>query len=56
MLNKSIKFLIENKFVVVLLFVFFVGWGMVNVFFNWDIGFLLSNFVVVDVILDIGEN
>jgi Cu(I)/Ag(I) efflux system membrane protein CusA/SilA len=56
MLNKSIKFLIENKLVAVLLLVLFVGWGTVNAPFNWDIGFLPSNPVAVDAIPDIGEN
>ncbi|WP_028890507.1 efflux RND transporter permease subunit [Tenacibaculum ovolyticum] len=56
MLNKSIKFLIENKLVSVLLLLLFVGWGTVNAPFNWDIPFLPSNPVAVDAIPDIGEN
>ncbi|TYA53121.1 efflux RND transporter permease subunit [Formosa maritima] len=56
MLNKSIKFLIENKLVAVLLLVLFVGWGTVNAPFNWGTGFLPSNPVAVDAIPDIGEN
>ena len=56
MLNKSIKFLIENKLVAVLLLVLFIGWGTVNAPFNWDTGFLPSNPVAVDAIPDIGEN
>ena len=56
MLNKAIKFLIENKLVAVLLLVLFVGWGTVNAPFNWDTGFLPSNPVAVDAIPDIGEN
>jgi Cu(I)/Ag(I) efflux system membrane protein CusA/SilA len=56
MLNKSIKFLIENKLVAVLMLVLFVGWGIVNAPFNWDTGFLPSNPVAVDAIPDIGEN
>ena len=56
MLNKSIKFLIENKLVAVLMLVLFVGWGTVNAPFNWDTGFLPSNPVPVDAIPDIGEN
>ena len=56
MLNKSIKFLIENKLVAVLLLVLFVGLGTVNAPFNWDTGFLPSNPVAVDAIPDIGEN
>ena len=56
MLNKSIKFLIENKLVAVLLLVLFVGWGTVNAPFNWGTGFLPNNPVAVDAIPDIGEN
>jgi len=56
MLNKSIKFLIENKIVAVLLLVLFVGWGIINAPFEWDTGFLPRNPVAVDAIPDIGEN
>ena len=56
MLNKSIKFLIENKLVAVLMLVLFIGWGTVNAPFNWETGFLPSNPVAVDAIPDIGEN
>ena len=56
MLNKGIKFLIENKLVAVLMLVLFIGWGTVNAPFNWDTGFLPSNPVAVDAIPDIGEN
>ncbi|WP_299009154.1 efflux RND transporter permease subunit [uncultured Tenacibaculum sp.] len=56
MLNKSIKFLIENKLVAVILLVLFVGWGTVNAPFNIDTGFLPNDPVAVDAIPDIGEN
>ena len=56
MLNKGIKFLIENKLVAVLMLVLFVGWGTINAPFNWDTGFLPRNPVAVDAIPDIGEN
>ncbi len=56
MLNKSIKFLIENKLIAVLMLALFVGWGIVNAPFNWDTGFLPNNPVAVDAIPDIGEN
>ena len=56
MLNRSIKFLIENKLVAVLMLILFVGWGTINAPFNWDTGFLPSNPVAVDAIPDIGEN
>ncbi|MEH6770904.1 efflux RND transporter permease subunit [Maribacter arcticus] len=56
MLNKSIKFFIDNKLVAVLLLALFVGWGIVNAPFNWDTGILPSDPVAVDAIPDIGEN
>jgi Cu(I)/Ag(I) efflux system membrane protein CusA/SilA len=56
MLNRSIKFLIENKLVAVLLLVLCVGWGIGNAPFNWDTGFLPRDPVAVDAIPDIGEN
>lgn len=56
MLNKGIKFLIENKLVAVLLLALFIGWGVINAPFNWDTGFLPNNPVAVDAIPDIGEN
>ncbi|WP_299781910.1 efflux RND transporter permease subunit [uncultured Formosa sp.] len=56
MLNRSIKFLIENKLVAVLMLALFVGWGVVNSPFGWDTGILPSDPVAVDAIPDIGEN
>ena len=56
MLHKSIKFLIENKLVAVLMLLLFIGWGIVNAPFNWNTGFLPSNPDAVDAIPDIGEN
>ena len=60
MLNKSIKFLIENKLVAVILLLVFVGWGVVNAPFNWEKARIARgiprNPVAVDAIPDIGEN
>ena len=56
MLNKSIKFLIENKLVAVILLALFVGWGIVNAPFNWETSILPTDPVAVDAIPDIGEN
>ncbi len=56
MLNKSIKFLIENKLVAVLMLIAFVGFGTVYAPFHWDTGLLPSDPVAVDAIPDIGEN
>lgn len=56
MLNKVIKYFLENKLVTVLLLTLFVGWGIVTAPFNWDVGFLPRDPVPVDAIPDIGEN
>ena len=56
MLNKAIKFLIENKLVAVLLLLLFVGWGSIHAPFKWDPDLLPANPVAVDAIPDIGEN
>jgi Cu(I)/Ag(I) efflux system membrane protein CusA/SilA len=56
MLNKAIKYLIENKLIAVLMLALFVGWGIVNAPFGWNTGFLPSDPVAVDAIPDIGEN
>ncbi|MBO6536076.1 MAG: efflux RND transporter permease subunit [Balneolaceae bacterium] len=56
MLNKTIRFFLENKLVAVLLFLLFVGWGFVVSPFSWNIGILPSDPVPVDAIPDLGEN
>ncbi len=56
MLNKSIKFLIENKLVAVLLLALFIGWGISTAPFDWNLGNFPRNPVAVDAIPDIGEN
>ncbi|MBQ4820802.1 efflux RND transporter permease subunit [Aquimarina sp. MMG016] len=56
MLHKSIKFLIENKLVAVLMVTLFVCWGVVNAPFDWTTHFFPNDPVAVDAIPDIGEN
>ncbi len=56
MINSSIKYLINNKLVALLLLLLFVGWGLVNTPFNWELPLLPSDPVAVDAIPDIGEN
>ncbi|WP_299183200.1 efflux RND transporter permease subunit [uncultured Aquimarina sp.] len=56
MLNKSIKFLIENKLIAVLLLLILIGWGLIHSPFQSDLGFLPNDPVAVDAIPDIGEN
>lgn len=56
MLNKIIRFFLENKLVTFLLLTVFITWGVVNSPFNWETGFLPNDPVPVDAIPDIGEN
>ncbi len=56
MLNKTIRFFLENKLVAVLLLLLFVGWGLVVSPFGWNIGALPNDPVPVDAIPDLGEN
>ena len=56
MLNRIIKYFLENKLVTILVIVLFVGWGLVTAPFGWKIGSLPSDPVPVDAIPDIGEN
>ncbi len=56
MLNKAIKFLIDNKLVAFLLLMLLVAWGVVHAPFKWDTPLLPTSPVAVDAIPDIGEN
>ena len=56
MLNKIIKYFLENKLVTILMLLGFVGWGIITAPFGWEIGGLPSDLVPVDAIPDIGEN
>jgi len=56
MLNKIIKYFLENKLVTVLILIGFIAWGIVTAPFGWQIGALPSDPVPVDAIPDIGEN
>ena len=56
MLNKIIKFFLENKLVTFLLLAIFIAWGVVSSPFGWETGILPSDPVPVDAIPDIGEN
>ncbi|MEQ9299481.1 MAG: efflux RND transporter permease subunit [Cyclobacteriaceae bacterium] len=61
MLNRVIKYFLENKLVTVLLLVAIVLWGIVTAPFGrqaslWEVGSLPSDPVPVDAIPDIGEN
>ncbi len=56
MLNKTIRYFLENRLVTSLLILLFVGWGLVTAPFGWKTDFLPSDPVAVDAIPDIGEN
>jgi copper/silver efflux system protein len=56
MLNRIIRFFLENKLVTFMILIVFVSWGIINSPFGWDTGILPSDPVPVDAIPDIGEN
>ncbi|MBT3385186.1 MAG: efflux RND transporter permease subunit [Prolixibacteraceae bacterium] len=56
MLNKIIRFFLENKLVTFLVLIVFISWGIINSPFGWDTSILPSDPVPVDAIPDIGEN
>ena len=56
LLNKIIKFFLENRLVVSLLLIVLIAWGIISSPFSWDTGFLPNDPVPVDAIPDIGEN
>ncbi|MEX0721564.1 MAG: efflux RND transporter permease subunit [Balneolaceae bacterium] len=56
MLNKTIRFFLENKLISLLLVLALAGWGISTAPFDWDIDFLPRDPVPVDAIPDIGDN
>ena len=56
MVNKIIKFFLENRLVTVLLLFISITWGISTAPFDWNTGFLPRTPVPVDAIPDIGEN
>ncbi len=56
MLNRIIKYFLENKLVTVLMLLAFIAWGIITAPFGWQVGALPSDPVSVDAIPDIGEN
>ncbi|NJC25841.1 efflux RND transporter permease subunit [Neolewinella antarctica] len=56
MLNAFVRFFLENKLVVWLLLLLFVGWGLATAPFEFNISGLPREPVAVDAIPDIGEN
>ncbi|MFH5885184.1 efflux RND transporter permease subunit [Halalkalibaculum sp. DA3122] len=56
MLDKTIRFFLENKLVAVLLLLGFVAWGLATAPFSWDLQSLPRDPVAVDAIPNLGEN
>ena len=56
MLNKIIRYFLENKLVTSLVLLLIFGWGIVTAPFGWEFGGLPSDPIPVDAIPDIGEN
>ena len=56
MIDKTIRFCLENKLIVALLVVGVTVWGTLVAPFDWDLGGLPRSPVPTDAIPDIGEN
>lgn len=56
MLNRIIKFFLENKLVTFIVLAVFIFLGIANAPFNWESGLIPRDPVPVDAIPDIGEN
>ncbi len=56
MLNKIIRYFLENKLVTLLILTGFIAWGIITAPFGWQVAGLPSDPVPVDAIPDIGEN
>ena len=56
MLNKVIKYFLENRLITIILLLLLVGWGLIVSPFNWKTGFLPNDPVPVDAIPNLGEN
>ncbi|MFT6830942.1 MAG: Cu(I)/Ag(I) efflux system membrane protein CusA/SilA, partial [Planctomycetota bacterium] len=56
MLNRAIRFFLENKLIVSMLVVFFIGWGVLVAPFDWQVPGVQRDPVPVDAIPDTGEN
>ena len=56
MLDRVIRFCLENKLIVALLLLFTLAWGALVAPFDYELGGLPRDPVPVDAIPDIGEN
>ena len=55
-IDKIIRFCLENKLVVALFMLFTIGWGLMSAPFDWELGGFPRDPMPVDAIPDIGEN
>ncbi len=56
MLNKIIRYFLENRVITILILVLVVVWGISTSPFNWHGGIIPRNLIPVDAIPDIGDN
>ncbi|MEA5062294.1 MAG: hypothetical protein VB054_03035, partial [Petrimonas sp.] len=56
MLNKIIRYFLDNKVITILLLIAIVVWGLSTAPFNWPGALLPRDPVPVDAIPDIGDN
>ncbi len=56
MLNKIIRFFLENRLVTFIVLAAFIAWGIATAPFDWETGIFPRDPVPVDAIPDIGEN
>jgi Cu(I)/Ag(I) efflux system membrane protein CusA/SilA len=56
LIDKIIRFCLENKLIVTLVLIFILVWGILVAPFDWNLGGLPRDPVPVDAIPDIGEN
>jgi Cu(I)/Ag(I) efflux system membrane protein CusA/SilA len=56
MLNKTIRYFLENKLITFILLFAFIFGGIITAPFNWELSWMERNPVPVDAIPDIGEN
>lgn len=56
MINKIIRYFLENRVITILLLTLVVVWGISTAPFNWHGGIVPRNPIPVDAIPDIGDN
>ncbi len=56
MLNKIIRYFLENRLITIILLLLLLGWGLIVSPFNWKTDFLPDDPVPVDAIPNLGEN